>query len=173
MNSQFVKESTWDKRNEGMTLLRTNSDLISDIYSVRVVGSEEMSTLISFFNTSAIFRFQMKLPGQALCDKESKCGFLIEVTGGSPLKPDDFGLKLVLEKEKYPADLHCHGMSVDRLHLVVEYNFENLWYNKHIYWGMRPMYQNNGDLKVERGNFRIQYPTRLVAYYSVGRDYVE
>ena len=138
---------------------------------VRVVAEPVMG-IFRFITTSAIYRFDMKLPGAASCDMKSKCGFLIEVTGCSREAPEQFDIKLILNKDKYPTDLHCHEISADRMHLVLEEqsNFNNnLWRNKYISWKGKPGYKQYNIVLWGGWSCTVngKKPVRLVAYYTV------
>ena len=154
-NSDFLSSGTRD-------LLRSVPNLTTDVNSVRVV-SQETTDVINFFTSSAIYRFNIKLPGQAPCDKQSKCGFLIGVTGISRDNSEMFDIKLILDQQKYPEDLHCHDISADRIHLVVEYfsTYTKKWYSIPIYWEKGPVYCTSGKLTIGRFTFRTPPSCRI------------
>ena len=70
---------------------------------------------------SYLYKFYMKIPGLFPCNiRDSKCGFIVEVTCFSRDNPHQFDIKLVLDKDKYPTDLHCHSLSAADMHFSLE-----------------------------------------------------
>ena len=136
---------------------------------VRIVA-ESVTNDLRFITTSAMYQFQIKLPGNSRCNLKSKCGFLIGVSGFSQEAPEQFDIKLILDNDKYPEDLHCHhGISADRIHLVLEgQSKDNMWCNLCVSWFGRPKYLT---INLTWGRWkcseRRNWPVRLVAYYTV------
>ena len=139
------------------------TDLISEENTVRVISVDE-STLLDFVTTSAVYKFYME--HHKPCEKDSECGFLIEVTG---LSQGEFEIKLVLDKDKYPNNLHLHDdICADRMHFVLErcgndistvIDYQTSWNNESISWSIRPEYEKieNEDIVMWNGDKVSEY----------------
>ena len=161
--------------NESKRLLGLIPGITSDASCVRVV-SEVMTTPWKFVTQSALYKFHMDLSTQFPCDKESQCGFIIEVNCLTRKNPQQFDIKLVLDADKYPAHLHCHyNLSAADMHFVLENRDNNSeWESQTASWNNRPSYDDThvqdgiewgGLIEKERDT-----KTRLVVYYSVGAN---
>ena len=163
--------------NFDVDLLRNCAAITAEVNSPNCVrvAAEGVTNDFRCTTTSAIYRFYMQLPGAPTCDMKSKCGFLIEVTGVSREAPgaEQFDIKLILDNNKYPADMHCHGISADRIHLVLERHSkrDNRWFNMAISWRGKPQYLNG---EVSWGGWTRwictaaqNQPVSLVAYYTI------
>ena len=93
---------------ESLCMLKECPDITSGTRTVCVVSQESEPTWESIIITSATYTFHLE-PEQP-CNRASKCGFLIEITGTSKEDPKRFDVKLVLDNEKYPDNLHISMM---------------------------------------------------------------
>ena len=130
----------------------------------------------NFLTTSTVYKFKMRLPGQPPCHNEQECGLLIEVTGISRDNPEQFSIQIIVDKDKYPGNLHHHDVTADKLHLVMEEQINNTWYNQCISWYGRPVYLDNGSVRWGRSTYNTawdQFPARLVVLEenSVGGEH--
>ena len=137
--------------------------------------SQESKPVWNIMTSSATYTFH--LCQEQPCNKASKCGFLIEITGMSEEDPERFDVKLVLDIDKYPDNLHFHDdVCADRMHLVLEKydEYENTWRQIDLSWAGKPSFQYDcdGELEVSWGGYSFRSDdevlTRLVVYYRLG-----
>ena len=164
---------------DSVHVLKDNTDITSGTDSVCTVSenvtikrnffSKKVTNTFKFVTTSSIQKFEMKLPRQSTCDKDSVCGFLIEVTGTS--SENQFDIKLILDDAKYAdTDMHHHAVSADRMHVVLEEQHVDMeWYSRCISWLGRPEFSDS--TSVRWGNWDCgvgsELPVRLTVYYSL------
>ena len=118
VHPRFVK--SLDLCDKSKRLVRRCKDLVSSAGNVFVVSKEGRMDW-DLIKSSTLNKFHMK--HEEPCDKDwdSKCGFLVGVTGLSRENPDAFDIKLVLAEERYPKDLHFHETyNADKMHIAVE-----------------------------------------------------
>ena len=169
VHSQFLESLYWMSDEEKDMLRETTIGITADAHSVRVI-SEDIPSDFSFLTNSAMYRFEMAQPH---CNEVSKCGFLVEVTGVSSETPLQFDMKLVLDEDTYPEDLHCHSLSTDDMHIVWEtfsdgHEDKSGWGQIDTSWAGRPFYRSDGVIQWGVWDFSEldKEPARLVVYYS-------
>ena len=176
INAQFIDDSLWRFSNNSKYALKQCGDLVSDISgnNIRVI-SKERQTGWHFFTTTALYMLYME-PQQQL-DKETKCGFLIEVTGLSRENPEEFDIQLVLDRDRYPEDMYLpDDFSVERMHVALEtsssYNY--CWMGNFLSWSGKPAYRDDGKImwggksfEENRGPRRMPRSVNLVVYCDI------
>ena len=156
--------------NKSKRALKDCSELTSSTNSV-CIESEEVTTYWNLITTSATYRFHME--HQPECQEKSKCGFLIKVSGISHNILEQFDIKLVLDKDEYPEDLHFHDLCVGRMHLVLgKLNYKKRYSNLNISWRGRPEYEEDGVVSWRGETFTSndQSESKLVVYYNTDRN---
>ena len=136
--------------------------VVSDNDTVVIEGIET-PTLNELVTSAKFYKFYFKHPLAPRCEKDSECGFMLQITPGSLEEAGTFNIELVTEE--YPADIHCHEISAAHMHLVVERYFNNRWCNLCISWRGKPEYSERG---VKWGGWLCdKYRVRLVVYYDI------
>ena len=122
--------------------------LASDKTSVRVV-SEEVTTDWDLLTKSARYTFHMTVPDQFTKDKDSKCTFFVQVTGGSfGEHASEFDIQLFLENQHEDQQI-CPDLSAKRMNLVLElkppFYSSTKWTALGISLFGRPTFEENGN----------------------------
>ena len=170
VNPSFV--DTLQFSDESKHMLKNCPDLTSDGDSFCLVSEEEMTDW-NFVTQSAVYKLQIKQ--QELPEKNNNSGFLIETTAISREDPEVFDVKIVLDKDKYPKDLHFpEDFCTNTFHFVLETYEDDCWNNYGITWRNRPEFGDDG---ISRGWIawgddygfaqNLQKQARLRIYYNL------
>ena len=148
-------------------LAKLPQSVISDDNTAVIIGSE--TTLVQLVNTSELYKFYFQHPAAPQCEKHTECGFMLKVTPCSKEEVGSFNIELVTEEREYPADIHCHSevISAAHIHLVVEWYYSGIWYNRCISWRGKPEYSEERGGVVWGGMLWNNCRVRLVVYYDI------
>ena len=140
-----------------------------------------------FFQQDKDVKFFFNHPNSDKCDDGENCGFILRVTGLLDDVDDSFDLKVVIDPESYPNDIHFHDQCINvvNMHVTLQIDryknsdFPISWAGKpyrdgskkHFIWGPHQLFSDEeGDL-VADGDFESFFTyasnvrMRLVVYH--------